>query len=334
MITIYPYDRRSPQRGNTIENVEQFLASFWNKEVVVLGSARAGLYFALQYYGLKRQDHIFVPDYLCQAVLNILNKTSFPVKYIDQRTKAIFLLHQWGFPQKMDEVMEEAKKRKLLVIEDCVHSFNSSYRGQKIGTLGDAAIFSFPKLFPTCIGGVIASSNHELISYVIAEREKRKNLYNFFFNMIASLLIKKSFTTETEQFLLDAIYLKSIQFPNISTGALRRFPDTTAQLCSDMDKRKNNYLFIKDNIKDEYLKHDLDQNCDVTPLCVPLFLPLDKLEVAQGALRGNNIITEILHFDIQRNMLHPDYRKCLAVPCHQNLEKNDLMMICKIINSV
>lgn len=48
-----------------------------------------------------------------------------------------------GFPAKMDEIMEIAKKHNLKVIEDACHGPLSEYKGKKLGTIGDCAAFSF-----------------------------------------------------------------------------------------------------------------------------------------------------------------------------------------------
>lgn len=85
-------------------------------------------------------------------------------KKITDKTKAILVVHMAGFPCKMDEIMAIAKKHNLKVIEDACHGPLSEYKGQKLGTIGDCAAFSFfsNKNISTGEGGMFISNNKEL----------------------------------------------------------------------------------------------------------------------------------------------------------------------------
>ncbi len=85
-------------------------------------------------------------------------------KKITPKTKAILVVHMAGFPCKMDEIMAIAKKHNLKVIEDACHGPLSVYKGQKLGTIGDCAAFSFfsNKNISTGEGGMFISNNKEL----------------------------------------------------------------------------------------------------------------------------------------------------------------------------
>ena len=173
LIDLYPYvgNQNSLVRaGKSVESVEWFLSRFFGRESVLLASARAGIYQSLRFFHLSRQDHILVPDFLCQSVLNILNRSSFPVMSPDERLKAVLLFHQWGYPQDMDKVLEEVKKRELIIIENCANGIDSKYKGRSIGTFGDVSVFSISKMFNTYLGGVLTSGNRQLIDFVKKDR--------------------------------------------------------------------------------------------------------------------------------------------------------------------
>jgi dTDP-4-amino-4,6-dideoxygalactose transaminase len=55
----------------------------------------------------------------------------------------IIPVHLYGQPANMDEIMRIAKKNKLWVIEDCAQAHLAKYKGQTVGSFGDAAAFSF-----------------------------------------------------------------------------------------------------------------------------------------------------------------------------------------------
>lgn len=65
---------------------------------------------------------------------------------ITSKTKAILVVHIFGNPAEMDKIMNVACKHNLKVVEDAAQAVNSEYKGQKIGSIGDIACFSF---FPT-----------------------------------------------------------------------------------------------------------------------------------------------------------------------------------------
>jgi len=62
---------------------------------------------------------------------------------ITQRTKAIMVVHLYGQPADMDPINALAKKYGLQVIEDCAQAHGARYKGRRVGSLGDAAGFSF-----------------------------------------------------------------------------------------------------------------------------------------------------------------------------------------------
>jgi dTDP-4-amino-4,6-dideoxygalactose transaminase len=62
---------------------------------------------------------------------------------ITSRTKALLPVHLYGQSADMNPIMEIARKHKLKVIEDCAQAHGAKYNGQKVGTFGDVACFSF-----------------------------------------------------------------------------------------------------------------------------------------------------------------------------------------------
>jgi dTDP-4-amino-4,6-dideoxygalactose transaminase len=65
---------------------------------------------------------------------------------VTPRTKGIIVVHLFGQPARMDEIMAVARKHNLFVIEDCAQAVGAHYRGTPVGTIGDVGTFSF---YPT-----------------------------------------------------------------------------------------------------------------------------------------------------------------------------------------
>lgn len=81
------------------------------------------------------------------------------------RTKAIIAVHLAGWPCDMDPIMELARERGLLVIEDCAQAHGATYKGRPVGSMGDVAAFSFcqDKIMTTGGEGGMLVTNNEAI---------------------------------------------------------------------------------------------------------------------------------------------------------------------------
>jgi dTDP-4-amino-4,6-dideoxygalactose transaminase len=82
---------------------------------------------------------------------------------ITPKTRAIVPVHFAGRPCDMDSIMDIARRHDLMVIEDCAHAIETTYRGQHAGTFGDFSCFSFyvTKNIATGEGGMILARTPE-----------------------------------------------------------------------------------------------------------------------------------------------------------------------------
>ena len=106
-------------------------------------------------------------------------------QHISDKTRAILTVHLYGQVTGMDEINAIARKSGLKVIEDCAQAHGALYQGKKVGSLGDAAGFSFyPGKNLGALGdaGAVTTSDPQLARTIKALRnygshEKYKNLY-------------------------------------------------------------------------------------------------------------------------------------------------------------
>lgn len=93
---------------------------------------------------------------------------------VTSRTRAIVPVHFAGHPAAMDEILEIARKHKLAVIEDAAHAVPASYRGRKVGSIGDMTAFSFyaTKNLTTGEGGMLTLADAD-----IADRIRQRRLH-------------------------------------------------------------------------------------------------------------------------------------------------------------
>ncbi|QSH41016.1 DegT/DnrJ/EryC1/StrS family aminotransferase [Lentisphaerota bacterium ZTH] len=103
-----------------------------------------------------------LPDTLCIDPADIERK-------ITERTKAVMVVHYMAMPAEMDEIMRIARKHNIKVIEDVSHAHGALYKGQMVGTFGDAAGFSLMsgKSFAIGEGGILLTNNREIYERAI-----------------------------------------------------------------------------------------------------------------------------------------------------------------------
>lgn len=90
---------------------------------------------------------------------------------ITRKTKAIMPVHLYGQACDMDPIIEVAKKHGLKLVEDCAQAHGATYKGQKVGTFGDAAGFSFypgKNLGGLGDAGAVVTNNKDLADMVRA----------------------------------------------------------------------------------------------------------------------------------------------------------------------
>src|SRR5687768_5165061 len=143
----------------------------------------AALLAAFFAVGLKPGDEVIVPSATWwSSVLPMLWLGAVPVfaeseagrggldpedvrLKITPRTRAIVVVHLWGMPSRMTELLGVARDHKLALVEDASHAHGATWRGRKCGTLGDVAVFSLQghKLAPAGEGGMLLTDRDDLI---------------------------------------------------------------------------------------------------------------------------------------------------------------------------
>lgn len=142
----------------------------------------AALHLACIAIDLKEGDEVIVTDHSWAATAHTIAYTGAKCVFVDvlestlcidpsaiekaitKKTKAIMLVHNFGIPAEMDEIMRIAKKNNIYVIEDAAPSLGSTYKGKLCGSFGDLACFSFQgaKIAVSGEGGVIVTNNEKL----------------------------------------------------------------------------------------------------------------------------------------------------------------------------
>lgn len=159
------------------------------KHAIAVNSCTAALHLALEAIGIGEGDEIITSPMTFAATSEVIRYFKARPIFVDidsttmnldverlehtvrercefgneKRLKAIIPVHYAGYPCDMDAIMALASRYGLKIIEDAAHAFPTSYKGKRIGTLGDITCFSFyaTKNITTGEGGMITTENEE-----------------------------------------------------------------------------------------------------------------------------------------------------------------------------
>jgi dTDP-4-amino-4,6-dideoxygalactose transaminase len=188
--------------GPEVEAFEEEVAQYLGvKHAIGVNSGTDALVIALRALGVGPGDEVITTPFTFFATAEAISLVGATPVFVDidprtfninpdlipsaitPRTKAILPVHLYGLPAEMDPILEIARSHGLKVLEDCAQAFGATYKGKKVGTLGDAGAFSF---FPTKNlggfgdGGLIATNSDEVAerARMLRAHGSRRKYYN------------------------------------------------------------------------------------------------------------------------------------------------------------
>lgn len=203
------------KNGKAIKELEnEFKKYLGVKYAVSFNSGRSSFFAilkALEGPSFQEKSKVLLQAFTCNAAINPILWLDLKPIYVDcdadsfnvdisdltlrlaqdKRPKVLMVQHTFGMPANMDEIMtiacppkpagEGGCDQRLIVIEDCAHSLGAEFRGQKVGTFGKAAFFSFSrdKVISSVYGG-IAVTNDEVLGKKLEELQKEFRQPSFF----------------------------------------------------------------------------------------------------------------------------------------------------------
>lgn len=323
----------------------KFQKIFKVKYNLTTSSGTTALHLAMLSLGIKKDDEVLVPNITFAASINTIihtgakpiiveiDENNFCMSLADaqnrvtKKTRAILLVHLYGFMPNMKKFMSFAKKNKLLVIEDCAEAIGSYYKNKHAGCFGDAAAFSFfgNKTITTGEGGMLAFKKREYFEKARILRDhgmspkKRYWHISVGFNYRMTNLQAAIGLAQLEnikkilkkKLLISNIYKKhlinnkSIIIPKIEKNYKNRY-------WFFIIKIKNGNSFTRDNLMN-YLKN---RNVETRTT----FYPLNTMKIYKKFSNGK-YKTSKEFFD-----------SIICLPSWVKIQKKEIIRICKILN--
>jgi len=231
-------------QGSYVKKFEKVFSNFVNCEYgITTTSGTTALHLACKALGIKKEDQVLVSsstNMACAFSVDYCGAIPIPIdieketwqmdvakieEKINEKTKAIMVVHLFGHPVDMDPVLKISKTHNLKIIEDCAEAHGVEYKGKKVGSIGDIGAFSFfsNKTITCGEGGMVVTNSKELA-------EKAQSLKNLSYGKV-------------NKFIHDDI------------GYNYRLPNISAALGLGQFYQKDKIFFEKKRIYERYKKN-------------------------------------------------------------------------------
>ena len=356
---------------------DEFTRVFNEQKTFFFYRGAFAIWHAIKLLKMPAEATILVPAYHCGVEIEAILQAGAKVKFynikedlqadiqdvqrkIDNTTKALFIIHYFGFPQPLEALKDICSRNGIFLIEDCAHALFSRDKNCPLGTFGDISIFSFRKSLPLPDGGAMVVNNRFYSGFYLKRkptlisslRGRTLLLYEYLhmfkpsiycpfelillrpmklmLKYIKKLLPRKLAVTIPDSMNFD-ISLVGLSMSIISLNILKESDFKTI-----IEKRRENYLFLKEQLsgKDGFRIIFKELPHGVCPLF--FLILIEKRDEIQKRLKESGINTFVfgksLHSSVSGNdfsnaQYFSDHNLCL--PIHQDIEKEHLTYMTK-----
>jgi perosamine synthetase len=337
-------------QGKQVQVLESVVRSLTKTtHSIAVSNGTASLHLALVALGIGEGDEVIVPAFSYVASANVIELVKAKPVFVDidadtfnidplkieaaitPATKAIMVVHEFGLAADMAPIMEIARRRQLLVIEDAACALGATYNGQPVGSFGAFGSFSFHprKAITSGEGGMLVTANTEYASKV-------KTLRNHGIEIIDGKMefIEAGFNYRMTDFQAALLLGQAERFPSI------------------LKKRQQLAEVYLDNIKSPVIKVPVvpsDRNHTWQTFHVIINKSLNRDELRQKLLE-NNIETNYgaqcipaqkfyqNKYGYNSAQLFPNayaaYTQGLALPLYDKLSEADIIFITETLNNI
>jgi len=333
--------------GKFVTDFEEMVAEHTGvKYAISTSSGTSALHLILMAYGIGKGDEVIVPSMTFVATANAVTYTGAKPIFADsnveswnidpskieelitQKTKAIIPVHLYGHPADMDQINAIAGKYKLKVFEDAAEAQGSLYKSKKVGSLADAAMFSFfgNKIITTGEGGMIVTNDK-----VIADKCR---------------LLREHGMTPSKRYwhiVLGYNYRMTNIQAAIGVAQMRKIDSIIVR----KKKVAQEYCDLLENIRGIILPPNLEWADNIYWLFTILIdNSKTKLnpELLSSELKKNNIDSRMVFYPMHTQPIYKTdgvfpvaerlHEMGISLPSSPDMSKNDIRNVCKVIASL
>lgn len=238
------------------------------RNCIAVNSGTSGLHLALIAAGIKQGDEVIVPSFTFAATANSVSLTGATPVFVDidsrtfnidpaaieaaitPRTRAIQVVHLYGQPAAMNEIMTIASRHGLIVLEDAAQAHMANLDGKPVGTFGSTGVFSFypTKNMTSGEGGMITTSSSEIarqcrllrnqgmearyMNEIIGYNTRMTDIHAAIGRVQLTKLAAWTAQRRSNAKFLDA-HLKDVVIPHVVSGAFHVYHQYTIRVIGD-----------------------------------------------------------------------------------------------------
>lgn len=342
--------------GDNIIGFEKDLENYLgqDKKTACLSSGTAAIHLALVQLGVGLNDEVICQTFtFCGSANPIVYQGATPV-FVDsdpdtwnicprhleeaikdriangKKPKAIIIVHLYGMPCKIDQLLKVANKYQIPIVEDAAESLGSSYKGRKCGTFGTYSILSFNgnKIITTSGGGALICNTKEdkdqTIFYATQARDQSPHYehskigYNYRMSNISAGIGRGQMQVLDKHLDLrrgvNAFYAKI--FKDIKGVEIQKEPskDYNSNFWLTCILIHENAPFTKAQFQDKMHANNIETR--------PLWKPMHMQKVFKECLYFGDRLSQTL------------FEKGICLPSSSNMSEEDLNRIKNIIKSI
>ena len=358
-------------RDKYIKNIRRETGEYFGvKHVFTVSSGKASLtLMLLALKSLSKKREVLIPAYTCFSVPSAIKKAGLEIslcdisssnldfdyrlleKTINSNTLCVISTHLFGIPSEVHKLRGICESRGIYVVEDAAQAMGGSYKGQKLGTLGDVSFFSLGRgKNITCGSGGIIITNSDTIAKAIEKQYvdlKDPNILETIIEFFQAIVISV--------FMHPILYCIPAGMPFLKLGQTLFYKDFPVKKLSEMkagllqywQDRLEESNRIRSQTADYFIKRlRLESTKTLIPyLRVPVIMDSqekrDKIySVSEKLGLGLSImyptpINEIKEIKVNFNdKTFPSARdivnRLLTIPTHHFVSENDKEAICDL----
>jgi len=366
--------------GITGDFEKVFAKKFGFSNAVATCTGRDGLLLLLNALGIKAGDEIITPAYTLGELVVLLKERGYvPVladvdeatyqvtaksiePRITEKTRAILATHLFGWPCDIENIVELARSKNILVIEDCAHALGGRLSGRALGSFGDGAFFSLEQVKPvnTFGGGLVVAKNPSVVEQIRKGIEQRPDVgIGFLRQVITKIFI--DFAVRSPFWRLASWFFASNLTRRLAEKTVARFysvgrvgevkySDYQAMMgikaieyLSERNKRLNQLVKIyRENLPDAVKIQPEDSEVQPAYFMLVTRTPYEAIRVKAAMLKhgvgvgaGSEITddcSKIMDADCPNASLI--YRMAIQLPLHPAMRESEVMKVCSALKKV
>ncbi|MDB3920179.1 DegT/DnrJ/EryC1/StrS family aminotransferase [Candidatus Pelagibacter sp.] len=258
-----------------------------------------------------KYDEAFVPKYMGTWVYSQLNHVICSNPVLTDNTKIIYLYHQFGIPQKIDEIFNQIDSKKFIIIEDSAHTLGGRYKNYDLGTVGDYTLFSFSKFFNFSMLGGLHSVDVNFIKESKIKINKSKNSIYYLLNILHFINFfckKDSFSEEIVMSLAYSLYNFSFKPRQHFIYLLKK------KIKNEINLRIDRLKLVRNELRSyDLLNYDTSEDLYAAWAIPIIFNSNEKTHEISSKLKDYNLEMKAMNFDVNRNLLKTNYKKSLLI---------------------